>query len=489
MTNFFQNIKEGENYKYFFDGEWRKNKSGEMIEIKSPIDGSLVGRVPALSKDEVDKVFYSTKEAQKKWAKFPLEDRAAILKKAADLLRSLVDDFVEIKVLELGKTRASARSSILRSADVMSYTADQIGLVNKKEILYSKDFPGAGDKKSALVSREPYGVVVAISPFNYPVNLGIAKIVPALFAGNSVVVKGPTQGSISTAMMVEVLNKAGVPKGVIGFVTGRGSEIGDSIITNKYADLINFTGSTEVGKGLAKKVGFKPLILEMGGKDAALVLPDADLGKTAMAICDGAFSYAGQRCTAIKRVLVDKTVHAQFLEKLIEITKQKYSLVGDPRRDEVQMGPIISEKQVDYIQELIFDAVESGAKIVLGGVRKLNYLEATIIDGVNKDMRIAWEEQFGPVLPIITCDSIEEMISLHNQSQYGLGASIFSQDIGQAQELTEKLEAGVVQINGKSERYPDNFPFLGIKDSGLGVQGVRWSIESMTRLKSVVSND
>jgi len=488
MTNFFQNIREGENYKYFSGGEWKNNKSGEMIDIKSPIDGLLVGRIQALSKEEIDEVFSYAKEAQKKWAKFSFEDRAAILKKAADTLRVLVDDFVNMKVLEVAKTKASAKNSVLRSADIISYTADQIETANKAEVFYSKDFPGASDSKTAIVSREPYGVVLAISPFNYPINLAVTKIAPALLMGNSVVVKGPTQGSICTAMLVEVFNKAGVPKGVISFVTGKGSEIGDHLVMHKYTDVVNFTGSTEIGKALAKKVGFKPLILEMGGKDAALVLKDADLDLAAEMICEGAFSYAGQRCTAIKRVFVDRNIHDQFLDKLIEVTKQKFNLVGDPRKDEVQLGPVISEKQADYVQELVFDAVESGARIVLGGIRKVNYMEATIIDKVNKDMRIAWEEQFGPVLPIIICDSKEEMIGLHNRSQYGLGASVFSKDIGKAHEIARQLEAGVIQINNKSERYPDSFPFLGVKDSGLGTQGIRWSLESMSRLKSIVDN-
>lgn len=488
MSEFFNTIHEGSEYLFFSNGEWRKSTSGKTIAINSPIDGSLVGNVQAITTGEVDAVFEDSLQSQKLWANYATEDRANILKIAADLIRQNANELADMKVLEIGKTKKAAFSSVMRSADIVSYTADQTELVNHQDVFFSKDFPGGDDKKTDIVTREPLGVVLAITPFNYPTNLAVTKIAPALITGNSVVVKGPTQGSICTAMLVEIFNKAGVPKGVISFVSGKGSEIGDYLISHKDVSLVDFTGSSEVGKGITIKAGLKPLILELGGKDAALVLNDCDLELAAERICEGAFSYSGQRCTAIKRVFVDKLIHDEFLNKLIEATKQKYSIVGDPRKDETQVGPIISEKQTDYVQELIFDAVESGAKIVLGGVRKANYMDATIIDGVTDRMRLAWEEQFGPVLPIISCDSLEQMIELHNKSRYGLGGSIFTRDTSLAKEIAKRLQTGVIQINAKSERYPDNFPFLGIKDSGLGIQGVRWSIEAMMRIKSVVEN-
>jgi len=488
MNDFFKNIQEDKIYKFFSGGIWQKSKNGRTIDINSPVDGSLVGKIQAMEKSEIDEMVKGAMEAQKLWVNYSIEDRAALIKKAAELIRENIDEILPVKVMEIGKTKKATESSILRSADIISYTADQIEVANHPEVFYSKDFPGAGDSKTAFVSREPWGVVLAISPFNYPINLAVTKIAPALLTGNSIIVKGPTQGSICTAMLVEVFNKAGIPAGVINFVSGRGSELGDYLITHKGINMVDFTGSTEIGESLSQKIGFKPLLLEMGGKDAALVFDDADLDLAASEIVDGAFSYAGQRCTAIKRVLVNKNIHDQLLEKIINKTKEKYNLVGDPSKDETQMGPVISEKQAEYIQELVFDAVEAGAKIVIGGARKLNYFDATVLDGVNTEMRIAWEEQFGPVLPIISCDNIEQMIEIHNKSQYGLGGSIFTADIEKAKEIAKKLQTGVIQINKKSERYPDNFPFLGVKDSGLGTQGVHWSIEAMSRIKSVVEN-
>uniref|UniRef100_A0A7C4R493 Aldehyde dehydrogenase family protein n=1 Tax=candidate division CPR3 bacterium TaxID=2268181 RepID=A0A7C4R493_UNCC3 len=488
MSDFFNEIKEGDEYKYFCDGRWLKSESNQLIPIHSPIDGDLIGNVQAVTKEEINRVIDKAKEAQKIWSNYPVDDRASILKIAADLIRANAEELANMKTFEIGKIKSSAFSSVMRSADIVSYTADQIEIINYREVLYSGDFVNSNDKKTSFISREPLGVVLAISPFNYPINLAVTKIAPALLAGNSVIVKGASQGTISTAMLVEIFNKAGVPKGVINFVSGKGSEIGDYLVSHKKVNMITFTGSSEVGKNLAIKAGLKPLILELGGKDAALVLPDADINLAASQIADGAFSYAGQRCTAIKRVFVHPDVHDELVKKIIENIEVRYDKVGDPRNEETQMGPLISEKQTDFVQDLIFDAVESGAKIIHGGMRKANYMDATLLDGVTSDMRIAWEEQFGPVLPIITCGSVEEMIELHNKSQYGLGGSIFTSDIEKAKEIATKLQTGVVQINAKSERYPDNFPFLGVKDSGLGTQGIRWSIEAMMRLKSVVEN-
>ncbi len=488
MSNFFNAIKEDSVYKFFSGGRWIKSHTGRTLDVISPIEGSVVGKLQMMANDEIDEVFAKAKEAQKIWAKVDVVERATILKKAAELLRDHADEIVATKVLEIAKLIANAKASVLRSADIIEYTADQLDAFNHEIFLRGKDFSDQAKKKTARIHREPLGVVVAISPFNYPINLAVTKIAPALLVGNSIVVKGPTQGSLSTAMLVEIFNKAGVVPGAISFVSGHGSEIGDYLVTHQGADMINFTGSTAVGRSIAVKAAGKPLLLEMGGKDAALVFDDADLEKSAEQIADGAFSYAGQRCTAIKRVLAHQDIHDELVKKIVEVAKEKYNLVGDPRKDGIQVPPVISVKQAEFAEKLIKDALNSGASIVFGGVRKGNYMDAVILDHVTADMRIAWEEQFAPILPIIICKDEEEMIQLHNKSQYGLGASIFTENKVKAHEVALQLEAGVIQINAKSERFPDSFPFLGVKDSGLGTQGIRWSIEAMSRIKSVVEN-
>ncbi|MGV9204669.1 MAG: aldehyde dehydrogenase family protein, partial [Promethearchaeia archaeon] len=333
--------------------------------------------------------------------------------------------------------------------------------------------------------RVALGVILCIGPFNYPFNLTGSKIAPALLAGNTVVMKPQTEGSITASHFGVILEKAGLPPGVFNIVTGRGSEIGDYLISHSEINMIAFTGSSATGKRLAQKAGLKPLLLELGGKDAAIVLDDADLDLTVDAIISGAFSFNGQRCTAVKRVFPMPGIADTLVER---ITREAKALdVGDPAENKT-IGPIINAKQCDYIQELIDDALEKGADLMCGNKRERNIMWPTVLDNVTIDMRVAWEEPFGPVLPIIRISSAEEGIEISNRSEYGLQGMIFTNDIDLAFNIAQELEVGTVQINGKSSRGPDHFPFLGAMSSGLGTQGIKYSIEAMSRPKVVVMN-
>ena len=287
-------------------------------------------------------------------------------------------------------------------------------------------------------------------------------------------------------MMVEALQQAGLPAGVLNTVTGLGSVIGDYVVSHKDVDFINFTGSTEVGKHISSLTSMTPVIMELGGKDAAIVLEDADLDFAADNIVDGAYSYSGQRCTAVKRILVLESVADQLIERLK--TRIERLKVGDPREAGVTVTPLVSKKSADFVENLMRTAVEKGAHIVTGGEREENLLHPTLLDHVTTDMDIAWVEPFGPVLPVIRVKSVEEAIEIANQSEYGLQSSVFTNNLNKAFAIAGQLEVGTVQINNKPERGPDNFPFLGVKSSGMGTQGVRYSIESMTRPKAVTIN-
>ncbi|MGM9934030.1 MAG: aldehyde dehydrogenase family protein, partial [Clostridium sp.] len=335
--------------------------------------------------------------------------------------------------------------------------------------------------------REPLGVVLAISPFNYPINLAASKIAPAVIIGNSVVLKPATQGSISGLHLARIFEMAGLPKGVLNTVTGRGSEIGDYITSHKYVDFINFTGSTEVGERISKHSLMVPLLMELGGKDAAIVLEDSDLDLVADNIASGAYSYSGQRCTAVKRVLAVDKIADELVEK-VKMRIEKFKIGNLLENESVDIVPLISEKSADYVSQLIADAEIKGADLVIGGKREGNLIYPTLFDKVTTDMRIAWEEPFGPVVPIIRVKDMDEAVEIANASEYGLQGSIFTKNIYDAFNIADKLEVGTVQINGKTERGPDNFPFLGTKSSGMGTQGIKYSIESMSRPKLTVVN-
>ena len=272
---------------------------------------------------------------------------------------------------------------------------------------------------------------------------------------------------------------------MLNTITGRGSEIGDYIVTHPGVNFINFTGSTAVGRHIAKEAGMIPLMLELGGKDAAIVLPDADLDFTAQTIISGAYSYAGQRCTAVKRILTEDKVADQLVPRLLKgIGKLK---VGDPRGD-ATIVPLINTQAADYVMGLIQDATDKGAQVLTGGGRTGNLIEPTLVDHVTTDMRLAWEEPFGPVLPLMRVRDMQEAIDIANRSEYGLQSSVFTKNIHDAFYIANRLEVGTVQINNKTERGPDHFPFLGVKASGMGTQGVKYAIEAMTRPKAIVFN-
>ena len=476
---------ENKNFKNLFNGEWAVSKSNMFIDINSPIDNSLVGRVPAMTKDEVDFIIKSAKEAQKDWEKVTLNERAEILYKAADLLVEYSEEIAEIMIREIAKDKKSSISEVVRTADFIRFTADTAKNMSGESIP-GDTFPGYKRNKISVVSRVALGVVLAISPFNYPVNLAASKIAPAIIAGNSVVLKPATQGSICGIYLARIFEAAGVPKGVINTITGKGSEIGDYITTHKGIDFINFTGSSTIGERISKITTMVPLLMELGGKDAAIILKDADLELAASNIIAGAYSYSGQRCTAVKRVLVEEEVADALVEKLKEkVAKLK---VVNPLEEQGEVVPLINSKSADFVYELIEDAKEKGAELLFGGKREGNIIYPTLFDKVTEDMRLAWEEPFGPVLPIMRVKDRDEAIRISNESEYGLQGAVFTENIDNAFYVADKLEVGTVQINNKTERGPDHFPFLGVKSSGIGTQGIRYSIEAMTRLKGTVIN-
>lgn len=483
----FDKIK-GENntFKNLVDGEWISSSSGNFIDINSPIDNSLVGRVPAMTVEEVDVSMESASKVQKEWKSIPLNAKADILYKAADLLIENIDELSHVMMMEIAKDMKSCRSEVTRSADFIKFTADCAKNLYGESIP-SDSFPGTKKNKISIVKREPLGVVLAISPFNYPINLAASKIAPAVIIGNSVVLKPATQGSISGLHLARIFEMAGLPKGVLNTVTGRGSEIGDYITSHKYVDFINFTGSTEVGERISKHSLMVPLLMELGGKDAAIVLEDSDLDLVADNIASGAYSYSGQRCTAVKRVLAVDKIADELVEK-VKMRIEKFKIGNLLENESVDIVPLISEKSADYVSQLIADAEIKGADLVIGGKREGNLIYPTLFDKVTTDMRIAWEEPFGPVVPIIRVKDMDEAVEIANASEYGLQGSIFTKNIYDAFNIADKLEVGTVQINGKTERGPDNFPFLGTKSSGMGTQGIKYSIESMSRPKLTVVN-
>ncbi|HFN6408983.1 TPA: NADP-dependent glyceraldehyde-3-phosphate dehydrogenase [Streptococcus pneumoniae] len=467
-------------YQNLVNGKWKSSE--QEITIYSPINQEELGTVPAMTQTEADEAMQAARAALPAWRALSAIERAAYLHKTAAILERDKEKIGTILAKEVAKGIKAAIGEVVRTADLIRYAAEE-GLRITGQAMEGGGFEAASKNKLAVVRREPVGIVLAIAPFNYPVNLSASKIAPALIAGNVVMFKPPTQGSISGLLLAKVFEEAGIPAGVFNTITGRGSEIGDYIIEHKEVNFINFTGSTPIGERIGRLAGMRPIMLELGGKDAALVLEDADLEHAAKQIVAGAFSYSGQRCTAIKRVIVLESV-ADKLATLLQEEVSKLT-VGDPF-DNADITPVIDNASADFIWGLIEDAQEKEAQALTPIKREGNLLWPVLFDQVTKDMKVAWEEPFGPVLPIIRVASVEEAIAFANESEFGLQSSVFTNDFKKAFEIAEKLEVGTVHINNKTQRGPDNFPFLGVKGSGAGVQGIKYSIEAMTNVKSIV---
>lgn len=467
-------------YQNLVNGKWKSSE--QEITIYSPINQEELGTVPAMTQTEADEAMQAARAALPAWRALSAIERAAYLHKTAAILERDKEEIGTILAKEVAKGIKAAIGEVVRTADLIRYAAEE-GLRITGQAMEGGGFEAASKNKLAVVRREPVGIVLAIAPFNYPVNLSASKIAPALIAGNVVMFKPPTQGSISGLLLAKAFEEAGILAGVFNTITGRGSEIGDYIIEHKEVNFINFTGSTPIGERIGRLAGMRPIMLELGGKDAALVLEDADLEHAAKQIVAGAFSYSGQRCTAIKRVIVLESV-ADKLATLLQEEVSKLT-VGDPF-DNADITPVIDNASADFIWGLIEDAQEKEAQALTPIKREGNLLWPVLFDQVTKDMKVAWEEPFGPVLPIIRVASVEEAIAFANESEFGLQSSVFTNDFKKAFEIAEKLEVGTVHINNKTQRGPDNFPFLGVKGSGAGVQGIKYSIEAMTNVKSIV---
>lgn len=459
--------------------------SNEKIVIKSPINNQPYATLPYIQEDIlVNSAMNAAHKSFTKWSHTEYTYRKNLLLKFKELVLNNIDELSQILVHEISKSLKDSKTEIERTMDYLDETIKQYEILINNPLIIDESIHGINGKVGKFI-RQPLGVVVAISPFNYPFNLLLAKLVPALISGNTVVFKPATQGSVIGARVSQLFNEAGFPEGVVNCVVGSGSKIGDLLITNKHVSMISFTGSARVGNHISDVCHKIPLVLEMGGKDPAIILDDADIELSANEIVKGGLSYNGQRCTAIKRVFVTDKNHDKLIELIVNQVKKL--TIGNPMENNF-ITPLISEASANYVMELVADAIDKGAIPRTEIKQENNLLYPMIIDNVTLDMRLAWEEPFGPVIPIIKFNSIEEVIKYCNESEYGLQASIFTKDIKLAESIALELECGSVNINRSSSRGPDIFPFTGVKNSGFGTQGILDAILSMTKIKGIIFN-
>lgn len=481
----FDEIKSGGVHRMFIGGKWTLSSSKATQDVFTPIDGSVIGKVPRATVKDAEKAIKTAYKSKDEISEMPAVDRARLLDRIGGLIYEHFDEFLDLIVLDAGKPRGVAEGEVKATAERYLYAAEEAKQIKGESML--GDTVPWHKEKIGMVIRQPLGVITAISPFNYPLFIASAKIAPALAAGNSVVCKPASDDPLAVIYLARVIQEAEVPDGVFNVVTGSGSEIGDTLSMHDHVRMVSFTGSTSVGEHIGKVADLQKLHLELGGKAPALVLKDADLDVAAKQCINGAYKFSGQRCDAISRILVEKKVADRFVKKLMAEAK-KWKM-GDPREKDVKIGPLINQKAVDKVDSLVRDAKRKGAKVLLGGKKAGGYYyQPTVLDRVTTKMRIAWEETFGPVATVIRVDGYEEALRIANESDFGLDACVFTQDIDKAVDAGMRLEDGTVNINAAPAHGLGNFPFGGDKDSGMDREGIKFSVDEMTKIHTIVFN-
>ena len=471
-------------FKLFTGGRWAPASSGRTMEIDSPIDDTVIARVQAADAKDVERAVETAYRARRAIRDIPAIDRIDILNRARHIMEEVEGDFINTLMLEAGKPRSVALGELRASLNRMKMTMEEA------RSIFGEYVPGDWSEdtmaKFALVIHEPVGVIACICPFNNPLFSVVAKVVPAIVSGNTVVVKPASDDPLVALLLGRVLQEAGVPPGVINITTGSGREIGDALVNHSLVAMITMTGSTEVGKHFANLAGMKKMHLELGGKGSAIVTADSDPSLAARKVLEGSLKSSGQRCDAISRVFVEEKVADHFMQMLInELNSWK---LGDPRDEKCNMGPLINPTAAERVQSLVDDAVAKGASLIKGGKHNRSYFEPTILDFVPRDATIASEETFGPVVTIMRVNSVEEAIERTNESRYGLDSCVFTNNLYTAWKVAKALEEGTVSINDAPAHGVGYFPFGGNKDSGLGREGVGYSIDEMTRIKTIQFN-
>ncbi|MBD3286159.1 aldehyde dehydrogenase family protein [candidate division WOR-3 bacterium] len=478
-----------EAFKNFIGGKWVKSKSGKTFENRNPADtGDLVGTFQLSTEEDVDAAVQAAKKAYPDWRDTPAPERAEIMYRVAHIMRDRKDEIAQLMTREMGKVIAETRGDMQEGIDTADFAAGE------GRRMHGQTVPSELRNKAAYVIHRPMGVWGLITPWNFPVAIPTWKTYPAITTGNTIVIKPATYTPACTAKLMEILDEAGVPKGVINYVTGSGGVVGERLINHPDIRGISFTGSSEVGKRIGEATGktLKRCSLELGGKNAQIVMDDANLELALDGALWGAFGTTGQRCTATSRIIIQDGVHDEFVTELVK--RVKALKVGNGLDESVQMGPLVSEAQLKTVESYVkIGQLEDKAKLVCGGKRLVGgdfdkgwFHEPTIFDEVKPDMRIAQEEIFGPVLSVITVKTLDEAIEVLNGTVYGLSSSIYTQDVNAAMRAIERIEAGITYVNGPTIGAECHMPFGGVKETGNGHREGGWTAyEIFTEMKTV----
>jgi len=466
--------------KMYLDGQWMDRP--EKMEVTNPYDGSVIDTVPVADLSDVGRALASAVRGAKVMAKLPGYERWKILKTAAEIMDARREELGRLISLEEGKILAEGRFEASRAVETIMGSAEEAKRIHGETVPLDGSPGSAG--KFGFTIRVPCGVVVAISPFNFPLNLLAHKVGPALAAGNAVVAKPASDTPLSALKLTEILLEAGLPPEGIQCLTGPGGVIGDALCADRRVRKITFTGSRDVGERICKTAGIKKITMELGSNSPVIVMPDANLEKVAVGVAATGYANAGQVCISTQRVLTVGKVYGDFLDALK--VKVDTLTTGNQLDESVKVGPMVREKDAVRVEEWVREAVAGGARIVTGGKRDGAIYQPTIVADVKPEMRISCDELFGPAVAVTPVKTIEEAISLANDTIYGLSAGIFTENLEWAMRFAREVESGNLHINWGPQWRADLMPYGGLKESGFGKEGPRYAVQEMTELKMVV---
>jgi acyl-CoA reductase-like NAD-dependent aldehyde dehydrogenase len=461
-------------------GEWVSKP--QSIPVENPYDRSVVDTVPRADRGDVERALQSAVRGARVMARLSGYDRHRILRKAADLMVARQEDLGRTISLEEGKAISEGRLEASRAVETILGSAEEAKRIHGETVPVDGAPGGAG--KVAFTLRVPCGVVVAVTPFNFPLNLVCHKVGPALAAGNAVIVKPATDTPLSALKLTEILLEAGLPAEGIQCLTGPGGELGELLCADPRVRKITFTGSRDVGDRICRVAGIKRVTMELGSNSPVIVMPDANLDRVAEAVALTGFANAGQVCISAQRVLASGRIYGDFLEAL----KPRVEAIttGSQLEESVKMGPMVREKEAVRVDEWVREAVSAGARLVTGGERRGAVYAPTVVADVKPEMRISAEELFGPAVAVTPFDDIDQAIALANDTPYGLSAGIFTESLESAMKFAREVQSGNLHVNWGPQWRADLMPYGGLKESGFGKEGPRYAVEEMTELKTVV---
>jgi acyl-CoA reductase-like NAD-dependent aldehyde dehydrogenase len=467
-------------YRLYIDGKWVDGK--ETLPVIDKYTGETIGLVPVASKEMTDRAIGAAHAAFPSYSRLPAHKRFRILEKAAQLLDRHKEEIATIICREAGKAWKYSLGEVLRAAETFQFSAEEAKRIHGETI--PMDASTAGEGRIGYYLRCPVGVVAAITPFNFPLNLVAHKVGPALAVGNAMVLKPASTTPLTAVRLAEILEEAGLPPGVFNLVVGSGGTVGEWVTVDPRVGKISFTGSPPVGERIIRKAGLKKVTMELGNNSGTIVEPDADLNAAIPRCVVSAFANSGQVCISLQRLYVHKTIGHRFTERFVEETRKLK--VGNPVEKDCDVGPMIDLAEAERAEAWVKEAVAAGAKVLVGGKREGRVMHPTVLVNVRPEMKVMCQEAFAPLVSICEYEKFEDAVEMVDDSPFGLQAGVYTNDIRKAMYAVDRINVGGVMINDTSIFRVDHMPYGGNKLSGLGREGVRFTCEEMTNIKMVM---